>query len=105
MSETIEKSNLHYWIALNGPSCAMASWPMKEPQVSPVPQQLFGFPTYEEAKQAQKLCLTAPIKEVDAYIQSLGTSVKAGRVKYIRPANPESFTHGPTMWFDDGEAA
>jgi hypothetical protein len=102
MSETIEKSNLHYWIALNGPSCA--SVPMKAPLVSPVPQQLFGFPTYEEAKQAQKLCLTAPIKVVNEYIQSLGPAVKAGRVKYIRPANPESFTRGPTMWLGDGDA-
>jgi hypothetical protein len=102
MSETI--SNLHYWIALNGSSCAMASFPMRDPQVSPVPQQLFGFPTYEEAKQAQKLCLTAPIKDVNEYIQSLGRAVKAGRVKYIRPTNPEPQTGGPTMWLDDGGA-
>src|ERR1700733_10572904 len=100
----IDQHDLHYWIALNGSSCAMASLPMKEPQVSPVPQQLFGFPTYEEAKRAQKLCLPAPIKTVNEYIQSLGQAIKAGRVKYIRPANPEPQTSGPTMWLDDGGA-
>ena len=44
-----------YWIAVNGASCALATWSMTRPQVSPVPEQMWGFPTYEEAKKAQDI--------------------------------------------------
>lgn len=60
-----------YWIAINGASCAIASAPMKNPKVTPTPQQLLGFPTFEAAKHAQTVCLTAPMGEVVRFLQSL----------------------------------
>ena len=50
-------TTLRYWIALNGASCAMSSMPMRRPEVSPRPWQLIGLPTFEEAREAQRICL------------------------------------------------
>jgi len=33
--------------------------PLREPLVTPTPEQLFGFPTLEEAEEAQRICMTA----------------------------------------------
>jgi len=89
-----------YWIAINGASCAMASFPMTNPVVSPTPQQMLGFPTFEEAKHAQQICLTAPMNEVKRFLQSLAPDVKAGRLVAIMPDNPEPATRGTTMWLE-----
>ena len=48
----------YWWIAINGPSCARSNFPMRKPLVTPTPEQLIGFPTAEEAEQAQHTCLT-----------------------------------------------
>lgn len=87
-----------YWIAINGASCALLSFPMTNPFVTPTPQQLLGFPTFEEAKRAQQICLTAPLSEAASFLQSLAPDVAAGRIVAITFDNPEPPTHGPTMW-------
>ena len=94
-------SEAKYWIAINSTSCALASFPMTNPVVSPTPQQMLGFPTLEQAKHAQQICLTSPINEVKRFPQSLSPDVKAGRITVIAPDNPEPPTHGPTIWTSD----
>jgi hypothetical protein len=89
-----------YWIALNGTSCAMSSIPMRRPDVSPRPYQLIGFPTWEEARDAQRICLETSISEVEAFMQSLVPAVRSGQVMVIQhddhePPNPEF-----TAWMD-----
>jgi hypothetical protein len=90
-----------YWIAINGPSCARSSLPMRNPRVTPTPQQLFGFLTPEEAQKAQHICLTAPIPEVKKFMRDLQPGVASGRVRYIRPEHPQPPTRGQTMWTED----
>jgi hypothetical protein len=93
-----------YWIAINGASCAMSALPMRKPKVSPTPQQMLGFPTLEEAKHAQHVCLTAPLDDVKRFLASLSADVKAGRIIAITPANSEPPTYGPTMWLEETRA-
>jgi len=91
----------YWWIAINGPSCARSNFPMRKPLVTPTPEQLIGFPTAEEAEQAQHTCLTAPIREVKKHMKNWITGVALGRLAYIRPSNPEPFTKGATMWLEE----
>jgi hypothetical protein len=89
-----------YWIAINGSSCAMSSVPMVMPTVLPKPQQLLGFPTLEEAKRAQHICLTAPMNEVRQFLQSLSPHVRCGRITVITFDDPDPPTAESTMWLD-----
>jgi hypothetical protein len=93
-------SNLYYWIAINGPSCARAGFPMRSPSTHPVAQQLLGFPSEQESREAQEICLSAPMKLVRAYLKSLAPDVASGRIKVIQPAHPEPPTRGQTVWTD-----
>ena len=43
----------YYWIAVNGASVALCAIAVTRAVCSPVPEQLFGFPTLEEAKKVQ----------------------------------------------------
>jgi hypothetical protein len=97
-------NNERYWIAINGPSCALCAIPLHDPLVTPTPEQLFGFPTLKEAEEAQRICLMAPIKKVDRFLQGLGTYVKTGRVRHIRPEHPQPPTRGSTAWTESDEA-
>ena len=87
-----------YWIAINGGSCALCSIPLRNPLVTPTPEQLFGFPTLQEAEKAQRTCLMAPTKKVDSFLQGLQTHVKTGRVRHIRPDHPQPPTREATAW-------
>jgi hypothetical protein len=78
-----------WWVALNGSSCAIAPTPMKRPKVSPVPEQMIGFRTWGEAKEAQRVCLQAPKDEVRRYLLSLWPDIVAGRIIVIVPPTPE----------------
>lgn len=89
-----------YWIAINEASCAVCQMPLKNPVVKPIPQQLLGFPTLDEAKQAQETCLTAPISGVKRFLGSLAGRVKSGEIKVIQPTRPEPPTRGATLWID-----
>jgi len=92
----------YYWLAMNGASCAMSSIPMPPTlKVTPAPEQLFGFPTVEEARDVQQYCLTAPIKDVARRLNSLLPRIKCGDIIYMRPANPQPPTHGVTQWLDE----
>jgi DNA-binding response OmpR family regulator len=93
-----------YWIAINHDSCALCSYPLKEPLVTPTPQQLFGFLTLEEAERAQRTCLMAPMKKVHKFIKDLAIDVKIGRVRHIRPEHPQPPTKEATAWTDSDEA-
>src|SRR5262249_31430809 len=89
-----------YWIAVNGSSCALSNMPLRNPVVVPTPQQIWGFPTAEEARKAQHIVLTAPMKKVMKYLKSLGLDIKSGRVVYLRPDNPEPQTRGQAAWME-----
>ena len=41
------------------------------------------------------------MERVMVYLKSLGPDIRAGRVKYFRPENPEPPTIGPTVWLED----
>jgi hypothetical protein len=89
-----------YWIAINGSSCALSTLPWRDPTTVPVAQQMFGFPTLREAKEAQRICLDEPIEKVKAWMESLRPDVASGRVLYKRPAKPDTPTFGETMWME-----
>jgi hypothetical protein len=78
-----------WWIAINGPTCAMSFMPLRYPTVVPTPEQMLGFPTREEAQHAQHVCLTAPMDEVKRFLTSLAPDVKVGRIKVIQPEHPQ----------------
>jgi hypothetical protein len=65
--DAMSHADERYWIAINGPTCAMTSLPLRKPQVTTTPQQLVGFPTWEEAEHAQSVCLNAPMAEVASF--------------------------------------
>lgn len=94
-------SDKRYWIAINGSGCALAPFPFKNAITAPVAQQYFGFPTYEEAKEAQRICLHEPISKVKRWMQSLAPDVACGRVIHKTPKNPDPQTRGPTAWMED----
>jgi hypothetical protein len=89
-----------YWIALNGPSCAMWSMPANSPVVSPIPEYLIGFPTLEEARRAQQICLNEPIGKVKEFFASLRPRIASGKIRTIKPEKPEPPTRGTTVWQD-----
>ena len=93
-----------YWIAINGSSCAISPLPMRNPLLTPTPYQMLGFPTREEAEQAQRLCLEAPIEEVEKFMASLRPDVKAGRVRFIQPEHPQPPTAAQAIWTENTEA-
>jgi hypothetical protein len=78
--------------------------PFVEPTTVPVARQLIGFPTLEEAREAQQICLTAPMEEVDRFFENLRPNVKAGRVRVIKPESPEPPTTGTTQWMERSQA-
>lgn len=92
-----------YWIAINGSSCALASLPFTNPKVTPIPRQLIGFSTYNEAREAQRICLNDPTSKVIQFMENLQSRVKAGQVMIIQPSHPQPSTKGPTLWTDDDE--
>jgi hypothetical protein len=92
---------LLFWIATNGPTCVRSIFPMRRPIVSPTPEQMWGFPTAEEAEQAQAICIYAPIEQAMDYLRGLGPDIARGRVTYFRPEKPEAPTTGTTMWLDE----
>jgi hypothetical protein len=96
--------NMRYWIAINGASCALCSHPLKNPVTSPVAQQLVGFPTLEEAKEAQRICLYEKIEVTNEFLKSLVPHVMSGRIRVIQPSSPETPTEGPTGWMEHEQA-
>jgi hypothetical protein len=103
MTEATKRTDERYWIALNGASCALTSLPLRNPLVTPTPQQLLGFPTLKEAKRAQRICLQSSMNEVQRFFTSLSPDVRAGRVRVINPEQPQLPTRCPTMWTEDGD--
>ena len=61
-------TNERYWIAINGAACVLSSLPMHNPMTTPTAWQLIGFPTLEEAKRAQRICLKATMDEVQDFL-------------------------------------
>jgi hypothetical protein len=97
-------SDKRYWIAINGAGCALASMPMRNPMVTPTPQQLIGFPTLEEAEEVQRICLKASLRKIRRlWEESLRSDVESGRIRVINPAHPQPPTSGPTMWTDSDD--
>jgi hypothetical protein len=63
-----------------------------------------GFVAHAAAGGVACAGLTAPISEVQKFLQSLATDIRSGRVKYFRPDNPERYTSGTTMWLEETAA-
>src|SRR5262245_28898099 len=98
-SSNMELAKL-YWIAINGSGCALSRVRWRNPATRPRSQQMFGFPTLQEAQEAQKICLTAPVEKVEEFFESLRPDVQSGRVAYRRPNSPEPPTRGQTAWME-----
>jgi hypothetical protein len=93
-----------YWIAINGPGCAISPMAMSNPMLTPTPEQLFGFPTREEAERALRICVQSPMDEVRRFLKSLAPDVRSGRIRVIRPKHAQPLTEGvPAMWTEDTE--
>lgn len=86
----------YYWIAINGPSVAAnLSVPVSSVKVTPTPQSLVGFPTREEASEAQRFLLNAPIEDIPAQLVKWQ---KRDEIKIIIQPHPEPPTRGATQW-------
>ena len=95
------KKERFYWLALNGPSVAATMTPLsKDLMVSPVPEQLLGFSSYQEAKETQQFLLTAPPHKLPKFMKALILRIRSGEVQYIRPRNPEPWDKCGTIWQD-----
>ncbi len=90
-----------YWIAINGASCALSTIPWVNPTTVPVAQQMFGFPTFEEARKAQHICLNDPTPKVEAFLQGLLADIASGRVAYKRTNHAGPPTRGQTAWMEE----
>jgi hypothetical protein len=93
-----------YWIAINGTSCAMSPLPMRNPLLTPTPEQMLGFPTHEEAARAQRICLQAPMDEVQRFLESLRPDVESGRIRVIQPEHPQPPIASQSIWTESTEA-
>jgi len=87
----------HYWLAINGASCAMSSFPMPATvTVAPRPKMLVEFPTHGEAKTAQYSLLTDSIakccKLMDKWRKRHDVVIKVCKT-------PERPTHGPPFGY------
>ena len=92
-----------YWIAINGANCAMSPLPLCQPLVTPIPEQLLGFPTWKEAYEAQQVCLHAPTQKVRRFLEGLSADVMAGRIRVIQPSHPQPPT-AEIAWTESSEA-
>jgi hypothetical protein len=97
---------LFHWIAINGASCALAGYPLPVPTVKPTPELLIGFPSHEEAVQAQIFLLTAPDNRLPPQLQEwrLRALLPESDIKIVMPEHPERPTTGATHWFVGGKA-
>lgn len=97
-------TDLYYWVAANGASAAMSSIPLPVTlEVSPVPEQLFGFRDFVEARQFQQFLLTAPMPRIKWMLRvEMPMAISSGHIKYIRPPNPERPSRAGTMWACSG---
>ena len=88
----------HYYIAINGSSCAMFPIALREPFiVKPKPHILIGFPTLEEAKAAQAICLQSPIAMVDEQIAAWRLRPD---VRWKLNVVHDKQTKGQTVWME-----
>jgi hypothetical protein len=91
----------YYWIAINGGSCAMSITPMRLfPTVSPVPNNMIGFRTIEEARDNQHFLLTAPIEEANDRMQQLLQKARRDEIVLVIPefSEPPVNRGEPTLW-------
>jgi hypothetical protein len=96
-----DATKARYWIAINGPSCARTTTPLRDPKVSPTPEQLIGFPSDEEARAAQRICLEEPMETVRQFLESLRPHVRSGVIRVIQPSHPQPPSTGaPTLWME-----
>lgn len=96
---TKTKTARYFWLAINGPSVAISSIPLStKVSVSPTPELLIGFEDFSEAKKIQHFLLTAKIRNVNKYIQTIPQKLKSNEVQHvIQPKKPEPCSH-TTLW-------
>jgi hypothetical protein len=88
---------LYYWIATNGDSCALCTTPMATSVMcSPTPENLIGFPSFQEASEAQRICLNEPSQDISSYLLALRSRMD---VAIVVTKDPEPKTRGTTVWF------
>jgi hypothetical protein len=91
-----EHSRMLYWIAVNGASAAMASYPLPMTvKCIPVPELLIGFGNQKQARAFQNILLTAPLQIARKELNSLRRHRDA---VFIQPDNPEPPTKAVTVW-------
>src|ERR1035441_777587 len=99
-----KQQTLFHWIAINGASCALAGYPLPVPTVKPTPELLIGFPTHDEAVQAQRFLLTARVECLSPKLAEwrLRALLPESDIKIVMPEHPERPTTGATHWFGGG---
>jgi hypothetical protein len=65
-----------YWIAISGPACALSMLPWRDPITAPVAEQMFGFPTYEDALDAQHIYLRKAAAMPIGYFGGFGSQAR-----------------------------
>jgi hypothetical protein len=91
-----QPEGIRYYIAINGSSCALSSIPYPgPPRTVPRCWCLIGFPTLDEAREAQRLCLTAPPAEL---LRLLHLWVDSPANVCVMNDDPEPQTKGTTFW-------
>ena len=88
----------YFWVAANQSAVPMFSIPSSfhQLQVSPVPEQLFGFPTLEEAREAQRVLLNEPMSAIRQMYKAWESRPEVATVMLAEPEEP--VFGAPTMW-------
>jgi hypothetical protein len=93
----MEEEKKYYWVAVNKSSVAAClNVPLARPGVTPTPESLIGFEVAQEAREALRFLLTAPIKKIPAQLTKWQ---KRGDVKIIVPGSPEPPCN-TTVWHE-----
>jgi hypothetical protein len=67
----------------------------------PTPEQFLGFATFAEAEAIKKFLAHATIENVTKFMtRTFPALLKAGKVAYVRPENPQPPRDCPTVWLD-----
>src|ERR1022692_5299590 len=95
-----KQQTLFHWIAINGATCALAGYPLPVPTVKPTPELLIGFPTHDEAVQAQIFLLTAPDSSLPPKLQEwrMRGLFPGSDIKIVMPEHPQRPTTGAPPW-------
>lgn len=97
---TTPDANCYYWVAINGSSvsASLLSLLPRPHRILPTPEMLIGFASRDEAQQAQKYLLTAPIDECQKRLLEYRKRADHGEIALYFFAYPERQTSDGTQW-------